>query len=114
MMKSVLSSRQMFSLNQSKALRSIIGQDMKAFFSSGDTNRPTSDKIRRNRNVHQDEQEATLGNILEHFSLIGPFPVLTENQAVRIKGLAELYVLVSVFFFFSLSTLVRSRTRPRM
>ena len=60
--------------------------------------RPGGVHKKRNRNVRQDEQEATLGNILDHFSLIGPFPTLTTNQAVRIKGLAELYV---VFLFFS-------------
>ena len=55
--------------------------------------RPGGVHKKRNRNVRQDEQEATLGNILDHFSLIGPFPTLTTNQAVRIKGLAELYVV---------------------
>ena len=67
-----------------------------------------SGKIKRNRNVRQEEQEATLGNILDHFSLVGPFPVLTTNQAVRMKGLAELYGFLFLFFISCLR-LVHSR-----
>ena len=69
--------------------------------------RPGESK-RRNRNVHVDEVEATLGNILDHFSLIGPFPSLTTNQAVRINGLAELYVVFLFFPIFTVATLTRT------
>ena len=67
--------------------------------------------IKRNRNVNVDEVEATLPNILDHFSLVGPFPVLTTNEAVRVKGLAELY---GVLFFFSLVFLsfIHTTTTP--
>ena len=70
--------------------------------------RPGGVHKKRNRNVRQDEQEATLGNILDHFSLIGPFPTLTTNQAVRIKGLAELYVVFLFFPIFTVATLTRT------
>lgn len=42
--------------------------------------------IGRNRNVRQVEQEATLKNIFDHYGMVGPFPIITNNEAYRMNG----------------------------